>query len=259
MLLTTVFNKKPVFMAHVYAGDPTLEFSEKLIDVLVDNGVGILELGIPYADPLADGPVFQEACQRALESGTTPPSVFALAERVRNKHPALPIVLTTYYNVIFQRGMLAFVAAMKSAGIQGLIVPDLPLEESIALCDACTIASIALIYLIVPTTPKGRMQKILEKAQGFVYVTAFSGVTGASKQQEQVKETIAKIRTFSSIPVLIGFGIKDKEDVKDVLAAGADGFIVGSEICRKYTVGESEEGKLEDVRILLMEMKNIHY
>ncbi|MBI5391209.1 tryptophan synthase subunit alpha [Candidatus Woesearchaeota archaeon] len=249
MKLNDVFSnisiKRQVMMAHVYAGDPSMEFTRQLLIVL-ENRADIIELGIPYADPLADGPVFAEACANALEQGITPNDVFKLAEACM-----CPVVLTTYYNIIYQKGIAAFVARAKEAGVQGIIVPDLPFEESEQLHETCKQNQLPLIYLITSTTSRERMCCILLKASGFVYVTAYAGVTGSLKKQEQVQQTIAEIRKISSIPIMVGFGIRSREDVDEVVAAGADGCIVGSEIRRQYARGKTSEEGLRNVEQLM--------
>lgn len=228
-------------MAHVYCGDPSVEFSEKLIKVL-EPSIDILELGIPFSDPIADGKVFQQACQRALEKGVTPKDVFSVIERLKNSGFKKQIVLTTYYNIIFKMGISVFVDILAELGIYGVIVPDLSLEESLELKKACEEKKIHLIYLIAPTTTEERIKKILELASGFVYIVSTTGVTGTKKKaKNKVKKVIQEIRKCSQIPLLIGFGISKPEDITELKELDVNGFIVGSQICRLYQKGDLKE------------------
>lgn len=243
--------KEKAFMAHVYCGDPSISFSEKLIKTLEAGGVDILELGIPFSDPIADGKVFQQACQRALDNGTRPDDVFLLVKKLREEGFKLPVILTTYYNIIFQMGITNFVKKLAEHKIDGVIVPDLPLEESLDLRQACNKKGIHLIYLIAPTTTDEKIKRILDVASGFVYIVSVTGVTGTKKQaKENIKETVKKIRKISSIPLLIGFGIAKPEHIKNLENIDVDGFIVGSEICRLY-----QKEKLEIIKSFAQRIK----
>ncbi|MDD9953697.1 MAG: tryptophan synthase subunit alpha [Candidatus Woesearchaeota archaeon] len=236
-----MITKKNTFMAHVYAGDPDITFTETVIRAL---DVDILELGIPFSDPIADGPVFQHACQRALQ--TTPDDVFALVQKLRKTKYTKPIVLTTYYNIIFRAGIERFVARLAEHRIQGLIVPDLPMEEAAELADACNQKSIHYIYLITPTTTDTRIKAITAKATGFIYLVSTTGVTGTSKGHE-VTTVLKKIRACSTIPVLLGFGISKPEDIRGL---DIDGFIVGSHICKVYQKDPSLQKLQEFVTLM---------
>jgi len=226
--------KGKAFMAHVYCGDPSVEFSERVIREL-EGSIDLLELGIPFSDPLADGTVFQQACQRAIAAGATPKDVFSLAKRLRKDGFEKPIVLTTYYNIVFRMGLERFVSELKDAGIQGVIVPDLPFEESGQLRELCEENAVALISIIAPTTDDARVRDILRGASGFVYLVSVTGVTGTDKKAgEDLKAVVRSIRKHSRLPVLIGFGIAGQKQVEALKTLGVDGVIVGSEICRLY-------------------------
>jgi len=250
--------KEKAFMAHVYCGDPSIEFSERLIKALENGGIDILELGIPFSDPIADGKVFMQACQRALDNKIRPEHVFLLAKKLRKNGFNMPIILTTYYNIIYQKGIANFVDKLAECQIQGVIVPDLPLEESGELKKECDKKGIHLIYLIAPTTTYERIGKILEAASGFVYVVSVTGVTGTSKKaKENIKETVKKIRKLSSIPLLIGFGIAKPEHINNLKDVDVNGYIVGSEICRLYQKEGSEKEKLERIELFAKEIKEV--
>ena len=247
---------KKAFMAHVYCGDPSISFSEKLIKTLEKGEIDILELGIPFSDPIADGKVFMQACQRALDNGVRPEHVFLLVKKLRKDGFNLPIVLTTYYNIIYQKGISEFVDKLVECNIQGVIVPDLPLEESEELKKECDKRNVHLIYLIAPTTTEEKIKKILHAASGFVYVVSVTGVTGTSKQaKDSIKETVKKIRKISSIPLLIGFGIAKPEHIKALKDIDVNGYIVGSEICRLYQKDGTEKEKLEIIRKFTEQIK----
>jgi tryptophan synthase alpha chain len=221
-------------MAHVYCGDGGINFSEKLIRQIGKN-IDVLELGIPFSDPIADGAVFQAACQRALENKTVPEDVFNLVKNLRKDGFGIPIILTTYYNIIFNLGIKEFVKIISKAGINGVIVPDLPFEESIELHKACKNEGIDLIFIIAPTTTDERMKKILKKAEGFVYLVSVAGVTGSGKgKKQEINRMIGRIRKYSNISVFLGFGIRSREDIAGI---NANGFIVGSELKRRYDSG----------------------
>lgn len=237
--------RRRVFMAHVYAGDPDLDFTRRLIGVLEPH-LHILELGIPYSDPLADGPVFQRACRRALDGGVRVAQVLDLLTELQARQFPHPVVLTAYANVIFRYGLDEFAKASGRRGVRGLIVPDLPYEESAELAAACTAADIRLIRLITPLTSPGRRRRIVADATGFLYVVPVTGVTGTSKRAGgSLTELAAAIRTQSDIPLLAGFGISSPRQAAGL--AGVDGFIMGSAICRLYERDEPADERLARV------------
>ena len=243
-------------MAHVYCGDPSVSFSEKLIKTLEKGGIDILELGIPFSDPIADGKVFMQACQRALDNGVRPEHVFLLVKKLRKNGFKLPVIITTYYNIIYQKGISSFVSELVECGAEGVIVPDLPLEESSELKKECDKRKVHLIYLIAPTTTEEKIKRILHVASGFVYVVSVAGVTGTEKKaKENIRETVKKIRKLSSIPLLIGFGIAKPEHIKALKDIDVNGYIVGSEICRLYQREGSEKEKLERIELFAREIK----
>jgi tryptophan synthase alpha chain len=233
------------FMAHVYAGCPDLAFTRRLIAALAP-AADVLELGIPYGDPLADGPVFQAVCRRALENGVRPGDVLGLAAELRREGFARPIVLTTYANIVFQAEPPTFAAQVRKAGIQGLIVPDLPADECAELHRACIGEGIDLIQLVAPTTPPGRLERILSRASGFVYLVAVAGVTGTDRAADDaLRDQVARIRARSDLPLLVGFGISRPEQA--MALAGVDGFIIGSAIARLVAPGRGADEALADV------------
>ena len=236
-------NGRLAFMAHVYCGDPDLGFSRKLIGRLRPH-VDVLELGIPFTDPLADGAVFQAACRRALDNGTRVEHVFKTAADIRREDPQWPILITTYYNIIHRMGTAAFARRLKELDLQGVIVPDLPVEESNELNAACRQNELHLIQLVAPTTTPKRLKKILDQASGFVYVVSQTGVTGSGGDSDQsLRQLLAEVNAATDLPLLLGFGISQPEQVAGL--DGIDGFIIGSAIARLYAGEESRETALE--------------
>ncbi len=240
--LDTLFvSGNPVFMAHTYFGDPSEEFSLRLIDSMTKNGVDIIEFGIPFSDPTSDGPVFQRACKRALEAGMTPRRAIQGIERIRDMGIIAPVVVTSYYNIIHRMGARDFIEQIAVSGANGVIVPNLPLEECSYVYEITREFDIHLIQIVSPSTSTARLNGILQVCQGFVYVTAVSGVTGTRDNvQTGTLGLVRRVKELSSIPVLVGFGISSENHAQALVEAGADGVIVGSAICKMY------EGCLHD-------------
>lgn len=236
MNLDELFEKeKAVYMAHAYYGDPSEEFSLKEIKALCEAGVDIIEFGIPFSDPTADGPVFQRACERALKAGMIPEKAIAGIKKLRKHGISQPIVVTSYYNIVYHMGVKRFVKKIKQAGADALIVPNIPFEEADELLEAGEKHSIKIIFLVAPTTPEKRLKQILKRAQGFVYVVTVTGVTGVrGAVQEATLKFVKKVRRHSNVPLLVGFGVSKPEHAKAIMAAGADGVITGSAIGRIY-------------------------
>ena len=217
----------------ITAGDPNLEATAKALRVLDQNGADLIELGVPYSDPLADGPVIQAAATRALQNGTTLEKVLDV---VRAVAPELrsPIILFTYYNPILNIGVENFLRKIYDSGVRGLVVPDLPLEESHVLLEPAQKAGIEVILLIAPTSPPDRIAAIAEKSQGFIYVVSATGVTGVRTEVAKgVKITIEQLRVITDKPIAVGFGISQPEHAKQVIDWNADGAIVGSAMVKK--------------------------
>lgn len=218
--------KEGALIGFVTVGDPEPKETLKIVNSLIRGGVDIIELGLPFSDPIADGLVIQKASERALKAGMNPDLFFEIAKKIKG----VPKVCLTYYNLVLQRGLEKFVQNCQSSGISGLIIPDLPLEEAKPLLNFCQKYKTDLIFLVAPTTTEKRLKKILELSQGFLYVVSLLGVTGTrEKLSESIKPLITKIKKFSpEIPLAVGFGISKPEHIKEVISAGADGAIVGS-------------------------------
>ena len=215
------------FIAYLCAGDPDFETSVEACRTLVQNGVDILELGVPFTDPLADGLTNQLAAQRALESGMTAARVFELVRRIRS-FSEVPIVFYTYYNLVFSNGVDAYIEAAKAAGVDGVLTLDLPPEESSEVAVACHKHGLKTVFIVAPTTPAARLPKIGAAATGFIYYVSREGVTGVRDQvAANIPEAVARIRAAITLPVVVGFGISSRTHVAQI-AASADGVVVGS-------------------------------
>ncbi len=226
----------------ITAGDPDLETTAKALQVLDDNGADAIELGVPYSDPLADGPVIQAAATRALQHGTRLDDVLEMVAKV-SPNLRSPIILFTYYNPILYRGIENFLQQIKSAGVQGLVVPDLPLEEADSLIQPANKLGIELTLLVAPTSPKSRIEAIAKQSQGFIYLVSVTGVTGVRDGLEKrAKELLQELRSVTEKPIGIGFGISTPEHARQVKEWGADAAIVGSAFVKRLADGTPEQG-----------------
>jgi len=226
------------FVVYIGAGDPNLEATHQLALAFDQAGVDILELGVPFSDPLADGLVNQLAAQRGLESGTTPPKLLATVAAIR-RESQIPIVLYIYFNLIHRVGLERFINDAAQAGVDGLLVLDLPPEESDNYEALMRKAGLCHIYLVAPTTPEERMAKIVKRGAGFIYYISREGVTGMQSQvASNLAAQVAKLRAHTSLPIAVGFGISNPEQAKAV-AKEADGCVVGSAVVNQI----SEHGK----------------
>ena len=214
----------------VSAGDPTEEICVATLDELVSAGADIIELGMPFSDPMADGPAIQAASLRAIKAGMTLAKTLKIAADFRERHPETPLILMGYYNPIYMYGVDAFLAAAKQAGVDGLIVVDLPPEEDVELCDPAIAAGLDFIRLTTPTTKGARLTRVLEKAGGFVYYVSITGITGTkSAAADSIQQAVTDIRAATDLPVVTGFGIRTAAQAAEA-AQISDGAIVGSAV-----------------------------
>jgi tryptophan synthase alpha chain len=229
-------NKK-AFVAYIMAGDPSVDVSLAVMKGLPAAGVDIIELGMPFTDPMADGPTIQLAGQRALEGGMTLQKTLDMVIDFRRTDTTTPIVMMGYYNPIYSRGVTTFLADAKSAGIDGLIVVDLPPEEDSELCIPAQAAGLNFIRLATPTTDAKRLPTVLQNTSGFVYYVSITGITGAAAARpEDVAPEVARIKAATDLPVIVGFGINTPEAAQGI-AAIADGCVVGSAIVKDIGSG----------------------
>ena len=235
-------NAQCALIPFITAGDPDLETTAKALKVLAQNGADIIELGVPYSDPLADGPTIQAAATRALKRNVKLEDVLQVVKTVRQEID-IPIILFTYYNPIFYRGIEAFLTEVKQAGVQGLVVPDLPLEEAHILLDPAEKIGIEVTLLVAPTSPIERIKAIAAKSQGFVYLVSVTGVTGMRSQVASgVAELLSELQTSTKKPIGVGFGISSPDQARQVKDWGADAVIVGSAFVKRLAEGNPAEG-----------------
>jgi len=236
------------FIPYIMAGDPSLEKTRETVLLLERCGADIIELGVPFSDPLADGPTIQAAAQRALEQGVALKDVIGLVRALR-KDCAVPVVLMTYYNPVFRYGDERFVKDAGDAGVDGVIIPDLPPDEAGGLIGAAKKAGLATIFLLAPTSTPERIRKVAKASQGFIYYVSMTGITGSKLLVDgTIQESIGNIRAASGKPVAVGFGVSTAGDARAV-AEHADGVIIGSAIVKKlHESPESLEGFIRELR-----------
>jgi tryptophan synthase alpha chain len=228
---------KKAFVAYIMAGDPDRETSFAVMKGLPAAGVDIIELGMPFTDPMADGPTIQLAGQRALEAGQTLAKTLEMVREFRKGDATTPIVMMGYYNPIYSRGVERFLGEAVEAGIDGLIVVDLPPEEDAELCLPAQAAGLNFIRLATPTTDAKRLPKVLQNTSGFVYYVSITGITGAGAAQAgDVGPEVARIKASTDLPVIVGFGITTPEAAQ-AIAGVADGCVVGSAIVKEIGAG----------------------
>ena len=241
---------KKAFVTYIMAGDPDVPVSLAVMKGLPGAGVDIIELGLPFTDPMADGPTIQRAGQRALDHGMTVDRTLQMVRDFRAGDQTTPIVLMGYYNPIYSRGVDLFLEQAKEAGIDGLIIVDLPPEEDAELCLPAQAAGLNFIRLATPTTDAKRLPKVLTNTSGFVYYVSITGITGAAAAQSaDVAPEVARIKASTDLPVIVGFGISTPEAAR-AIAAVADGCVVGSAIVREIGAGKPVDQVLEFVKSL---------
>jgi tryptophan synthase alpha chain len=242
MTLARVFADDPAFVPYLVAGDPDIERSREYVEALARGGADVIELGLPFSEPIAEGPTIQSAIVRALDAGMTPDRYFEFVESLAIE---TPIVCMTYYNLVYQygdeQGPRPFVERAAAVGIEGIILPDLPAEEAGPLRDACDEFGLDLVFIVAPTTEGDRLDRIREQVSGYVYVQARLGTTGAREDvSDHTARSLARIADWD-VPKAVGFGIKTGEHAERIVAAGADGIIVGSALVDIVAAGVEEE------------------
>jgi tryptophan synthase alpha chain len=217
-------------IGYVTAGDPEPRLTPRIAEALVKGGVDILELGVPFSDPIADGPTIQAASVRALQAGTTPKMVLGMAGEIKRKH-GVPVVILTYFNPVFRMGVENFFRLAKSFGVDGVVVPDLPVEEAEAYREAAGSVGVDTVFLAAPSTSNERLRKIVACTSGFLYVVSHFGVTGAREAlEDSTVQLVKRVLPFTSgrVPLAVGFGVSKPEHARRIVETGADGVIVGS-------------------------------
>ncbi|MGM0447449.1 MAG: tryptophan synthase subunit alpha [Methanobacteriota archaeon] len=240
--IAEAFADGPAYVPYLVVGDPDYESSKAYVEALDRGGADVIELGLPFSEPIAEGSTIQEALVRALDAGMTPERFFAFAEEL---DVDAALVCMTYYNLIYQYGAATgprpFVERAAAAGIQGLVVPDLPAEEADPLREACDEFGLDLVFIVAPTTRADRLDRLMERVSGYVYVQARLGTTGARDDvSDQTTESLDRLREYD-VPKAVGFGISSGEHAERIVAGGADGIIVGSALVDIVANGVAED------------------
>ena len=238
--------RKKAFIAFIMAGDPSLSATKKLIFELEARSVDIIELGVPFSDPLADGLTIQRSSERALKNKVTLNSVCNLVKSVRS-HTQIPIVFLTYYNLIHHYGLKRFIQKASLSGVDGIIIPDLPPEESKELCSYAKKKRFSIIHLAAPTSSKERLIKIATASKGFIYYVSLTGTTGARKElPKEISSDLRRLKRITKTPICVGFGISTPEQVKSI-SKSADGVIVGSAIIKVIEKNRKDKDLIKKV------------
>ena len=241
--------------AFVMLGDPDIETSARILDALVEGGADMLELGIPFSDPIADGPVIQAAAERALRRGVTPADCFDLLRRFRERHPDVPVGLLTYANILLARGLDSFYGACADAGVDSVLVADVPSIEAAPFLAAARANGVAPVLIAAPNTPEAALRRIAGQGEGYTYCVARAGVTGVhAEPAKDLAGLIAALRRFGAPPPILGFGISRPDQVRAGLEAGAAGIISGSAIVGLAAANPGREAEAA-VRGLVSELK----
>lgn len=248
-------NGKCALIPFLTAGDPDLDTTAKALPLLDRAGADLIELGVPYSDPLADGPVIQDAATRALKRGVKLGNVLEVVETVRNELQA-PIVLFSYYNPIYHQGIDRFLTRIAQAGVKGLVIPDIPLEEAEQVLNPAKEHGIEVTLLVAPTSPKERITAIAQQSQGFIYLVSVTGVTGTRTEVgTRVKELLPLIRSVTNKPVCVGFGVSQPEHAQQIKQWGADGVIAGSAFVRRLAEADSQQAGLQELETFCRSLK----
>ncbi len=242
MGLEEAFSDEPAFVPYLAAGDPSYEASKEYVEALARGGADVIELGLPFSEPIAEGPTIQQAVVRALDAGMTPERFFEFADDL---DVDVPLVCMTYYNLVYQYGAAEgprpFVERAAEVGIEGFVIPDLPAEESGPLRDACDEFGLDLVFIVAPTTEGERLDQMRQQVSGYVYVQARLGTTGARDDvSDQTESTLARLSDWD-VPKAVGFGIKTGEHAERIVRGGADGVIVGSALVDIVAEGVEED------------------
>jgi len=246
--------REKALIAYLMAGDPGLAETEQLVVALEQAGADIIELGVPFSDPIADGPVIQQAAERALKSGTSLHKILDSVKSLRLR-TEIPIVLMLYYNSIHAMGYEKFCTAAKAAGVDGLIVPDMPPDEAGPLKGPADAAGLPLIFLLAPTSTPSRRKLVAEESHGFVYYVSLTGITGAKLSNvTDIQQNVQKLKKVSASPVAVGFGVATPEDAAQV-SKMADGVIVGSAIVKRIASHQQDPGMVGHVAEFVRSLK----
>jgi tryptophan synthase alpha chain len=247
-------------ICYVVAGYPDIITSERIITSLINGGADIIEIGIPFSDPIADGSTIQDAIQNSLIAGTTPDMCLELASRIRKTFPNIPLIIMTYSNILYRKGYIQFAKKAKESGIDGFIIPDIPIEESKEYLNTMQNIGMSTIFLVSPNTSEKRLKMISRICTGFLYAISVYGTTGERQSfDEYTIESIKRIKKMTAhdeLPLAVGFGISNPQHVKDMINAGADAVIIGSAIIKKIKEFENKESLFTTLNRFISELKN---
>lgn len=246
---------EPALIPYITAGDPDLETTFQALQALDQNGADLIELGVPYSDPLADGPVIQAAATRALSRGIR---LSAILAGLKDLQLQAPVILFSYYNPIYQIGFSPYMDRIKTAGASGMVVPDLSLEEATPIREAAQQAGLDVILLVAPTSSPQRMAQIAAASSGFVYLVSTTGVTGQRESvAAQVQQLLADLRSQTSLPIGVGFGISNPDQARQVAQWGADAIIVGSAFVNRLAQAATPEAGIQSIAQFCQELKSV--
>lgn len=247
-------------ICYVVAGYPDIITSERIITSLINGGADIIEIGIPFSDPIADGSTIQDAIQNSLIAGTTPDMCLELASRIRKTFPNIPLIIMTYSNILYRKGYIQFAKKAKESGIDGFIIPDIPIEESKEYLNTMQNIGMSTIFLVSPNTSEKRLKMISRICTGFLYAISVYGTTGERQSfDEYTIESIKRIRkvtAYDELPLAVGFGISNPQHVKYMIKAGVDAVIIGSAIIKKIKELENKESLFTTLNRFISELKN---
>ena len=247
-------------ICYVVAGYPDIKTSEHIINSLINGGADIIEIGIPFSDPIADGSTIQDAIQSSLISGTTPDMCLELASRIRKTFPNIPLIIMTYSNILYRKGYMQFAEKAKENGIDGFIIPDIPIEESKEYLNTVQNTGLSTIFLVSPNTSEKRLKMISRICTGFLYAISVYGTTGERKGfDEYTIESIKRVKKVTAadeLPLAVGFGISTPQHVKYMVDAGADAVIIGSAIIKKIKEIEDKKLLFNTLNKFIYELKN---
>jgi tryptophan synthase alpha chain len=250
---------RPALICFVAGGYPTIAHTEQIVSSLVKAGADMIEIGIPFSDPLADGPTIQKAYNIALKNGVTPQMCLRLCAKLRKKFPNLPLLIMTYSNIVFKAGLAKFIKSAKLHGVDGFILPDMAVVESADYVKVTSDHGLATIFLASPNTSRHRIEQIMDVCSGFIYVVSIFGITGTRLAYEKYTfQSIRKIKdiTHGKIPIAVGFGISRPDQIISIVKSGADAVIVGSSLMDHIKVPASHNLKLNDLRTYVLQLKN---
>ncbi|MGH9980671.1 MAG: tryptophan synthase subunit alpha [Nitrososphaeraceae archaeon] len=247
-------------ICYVVAGYPDIKTSEHIISSLINGGADIIEIGIPFSDPIADGSTIQDAIQNSLIAGTTPDMCLELSSRIRKTFPNIPLIIMTYSNILYRKGYIQFAKKAKASGIDGFIIPDIPIEESKEYLNKMQNIGMSTIFLVSPNTSEKRLKMISRICTGFLYAISVYGTTGErqgfDKYTIESIKRVKKVTASEDIPLAVGFGISNPQHVKYMIDAGADAVIIGSAIIKKIKELENKDTLFTTLQKFIFELKN---